>query len=62
MPGAPAGSVSWRQVSQGRVPVTSDLVVLARGSALVVLMSYALRDEPDPRVLEGAVAAVPRVP
>lgn len=57
--GAPDGSVAWRQVAQGDLPITSDLVLVPRGPAAVVLMSYAIRDVPDPRVLEQAVAALP---
>lgn len=57
--GAPDDSVAWRQTSQGQVPITSDLVLVPRGDTAVMLMSYALRDTPDPRVLEQAVAALP---
>lgn len=57
--GAPEGSVAWRQTSRGELPITSDVLLLPRGNALVALTSYALRAEPDPAVLEAAVAAVP---
>jgi hypothetical protein len=59
VPGAPADSVAWRQTSQGDLPVTADLVLVRRGDAAVMLMSYAIRRAPDPAVLQRAVAAVP---
>lgn len=61
VPGAPADSVAWRQVSQGDVPITADVLLLRRGPAAVLLMSYALRATPDAAVLAGAAAAVPEV-
>ena len=57
--GAPKESVAWRQTSKGQLPVTADLVLVDRGDAAVMLMSYAIRSAPDPRVLERAVAALP---
>ncbi|HEY0949904.1 hypothetical protein [Nocardioides sp.] len=57
--GAPADSVAWRQTSHGRLPVTSDFLLVRRGDAAVMLMSYAIRHDPDPRVLEQAAAALP---
>lgn len=60
--GAPSGSVAWRQTSKGELPITSDLLLVPRGKATVTLMSYALRDTPDPRVLEQALAALPDAP
>jgi hypothetical protein len=59
--GAPAQSVSWRQTSQGELPITSDLVLVRRGDTGVLLMSYAIRKAPDPAVLEAALAALPQV-
>ncbi|NPC95262.1 hypothetical protein [Nocardioides sp. zg-DK7169] len=59
--GAPPDSVAWRQTSRGRLPVTADVVVVRSGDAAVTLMSYALRDTPDPAVLARAVAALPEV-
>lgn len=56
---APQDSVAWRQTSRGRVPVTADLILVDRGDAAVMLMSYAIRSDPDPAVLERAVAALP---
>jgi hypothetical protein len=61
VPGAPPQSVAWRQTSQGQVPVTADVLLVGRGDAAVLLMSYALRAEPDPQVLASAAAAVPEV-
>lgn len=61
VPGAPADSVAWRQTSQGDVPITADVLLVDRGGAAVLLMSYALRSEPDPQVLASAAAAVPEV-
>lgn len=57
--GAPADSVAWRQTSKGRIPITADLLLIGRGDAAVMLMSYAIRDVPDPAVLASAAAAVP---
>ena len=57
--GAPADSVAWRQTSHGKLPVTSDFLLVRRGDAAVMLMSYAIRRDPDPRVLEQAAAALP---
>lgn len=59
VPGAPADSVAWRQTSQGDVEITADVLLIRRGVAAVLLMSYALRSTPDPKVLEQAAAAVP---
>lgn len=60
--GAPAGSVAWRQTSRGDLPITSDLLIVPHQNTAVVLMSYALRDDPDPDVLEQAAAALPVAP
>lgn len=60
--GAPDDSVAWRQTSQGDVPITSDLLLVPRGTSAVMLMSYALRDTPEPDVLSQAVAALPEEP
>ncbi|WP_435743830.1 hypothetical protein [Nocardioides sp. SYSU DS0663] len=60
--GAPAESVAWRQTSQGDLPVTADVLLVPRGDAAVLLMSYALRATPDPEVLANAVAALPEAP
>ncbi|CAI9415439.1 hypothetical protein [Nocardioides sp. T2.26MG-1] len=57
--GAPEDSVAWRQTSQGRIPITADLLLIRRGDAAVMLMSYAIRAVPDPAVLAAAAAAVP---
>ncbi|WP_110240370.1 hypothetical protein [Nocardioides gilvus] len=60
--GAPADSVAWRQTSRGDLPITSDLLLVPHGNTAVMLMSYALRDNPDPGVLEQAVASLPAAP
>lgn len=57
--GAPEDSVAWRQTSQGRIPITADLLLIQRGDTAVMLMSYAIRAVPDPAVLARAAAAVP---
>lgn len=57
--GAPEDSVAWRQTVQGRLPVTSDQLLVRRGPAAVLLVSYAIRAEPDPDVLTRALAALP---
>lgn len=59
--GAPADSAAWRQTSQGDLPITADVLVVRSGDSAVTLMSYALRDTPDPSVLVRAAAALPRV-
>ena len=57
---APADSVAWRQITEGDLPVTQDIVLVKRGDrTAVLLMSYAIRDTPDPAVLDGAVADLP---
>lgn len=56
---APADSVAWRQTTTGRLPITSDILLVRRGNTAVLLMSYALRAKPDPKVLAGAVADLP---
>lgn len=57
--GAPDDSVAWRQTSQDDLPITADLLLIRRGDSAVMLMSYALRADPDPAVLARAAAAVP---
>ncbi|UDY23370.1 hypothetical protein [Nocardioides sp. Kera G14] len=59
--GAPEDSVAWRQRPDGTVPITSDLLLVPHGDAAVLLMSYAIRDTPDPAVLARAAAALPAV-
>lgn len=59
--GAPADSAAWRQTSQGDLPITADVLVTRTGDSAITLMSYALRDTPDPAVLARAVAALPQV-
>lgn len=57
--GAPDNSVAWRQTSRGDLPVTADLLLVGRGEAAVMLMSYAVRGTPPRAVLERAAAALP---
>ena len=59
VPDAPADSVAWRQTSQGDIPITSDQLLVRRGDAAVLLVSYALKATPDPAVLEQAALALP---
>lgn len=59
VPGAPEDSVAWRQTSQGDIPITSDQLLVRRGDAAVLFVSYALKATPDAAVLEQAAAALP---
>ncbi|MEZ0577359.1 sensor domain-containing protein [Nocardioides sp. MH1] len=59
--GAPPDSVAWRQTSQGDLPITADVLLVRRGTAAVLLMSYVLRGRPEADVLTSAAAAVPEV-
>ena len=58
--GLPDNAVAWRQTPDTGSRLTTDLVLVADGEALVALTSYELEDEPDPQVLEQAVAAIQR--
>lgn len=55
----PTGAVGWRQQGQGDdgPGVISDVVLLARDRAMVALVSYEVRGEPDSEVLDAAVEA-----
>ncbi|MFC7624063.1 hypothetical protein [Microlunatus sp. GCM10028923] len=59
---APAGSeaVTWRQVPESNPGLITDLAFFRRGDTVIAFLSYSLRDEPDPAVLERAISAVPR--
>lgn len=62
VPDAPEDSVAWRQVSQGDVRIVSDILLVRRGTTGITLVSYALKDTPDPAVLQAAAAALPERP
>ncbi|WP_161606059.1 hypothetical protein [Microlunatus speluncae] len=57
-----AGSevVSWRQVPESNPGLITDLAFFRRGDTMIAFLSYSIRDEPDPKVLEQAIAAVPK--
>ncbi|WP_338749367.1 hypothetical protein [Janibacter alittae] len=59
--GLPANAVAWRQTATTGAGLTTDMVLVTDDHALVALVSYALKDEPDPQVLEDAVSAVERM-
>jgi len=60
--GATSESVSWRQTTQGRLPITSDLLLTHRGNTAVLFMSYVIKGKPDPAVLAKALEALPQRP
>lgn len=55
----PDGAVGWHQqaVTEEGLQVPTDMVLMARGNALVALVSHDLRDKPDPDVIDAAVKA-----
>lgn len=59
--GLPDNAVAWRQTSASGSRLTTDMVLVADGDALVAFTSYQLKDHPDPQVLEDAVAAFDRM-
>lgn len=59
--GLPANAVAWRQTSTSGAGLTTDMVLMNDDHALVAFVSYALKDIPDPQVLEDAVGAVERM-
>lgn len=58
--GLPANAVAWRQQATTGGP-TTDMVLMTDDHALVAFVSYALKDDPDPQVLEDAVGAFDRM-
>lgn len=58
--GLPANAVAWRQTATTGAGPTTDMVLLSDDHALVAYTSYALKDHPDPQVLEDAVGPFDR--
>ena len=54
------GVVSWRQSPDTDPGLITDLAFFRRGNTMIVFLSYSLRHDPDPKVLEQAIAAVPK--
>ena len=53
-------TVAWQQKAADGSGVTSDVVLTRRGTAVVLLVAYSLRDAPDRDALTAALAAVPQ--
>lgn len=58
--GLPANAVAWRQQATTGGP-TTDMVLMTDDHALVAFVSYAIKNDPDPQVLEDAVGAFDRM-
>lgn len=58
--GLPEEAVAWRQTATRGARITTDMVLVAQGEHLVAFVSYGVRDDPDPRVVADAVAALER--
>lgn len=54
------GVVSWRQTPESDPGLITDLAFFRRGTTMIVFLSYSLRRDPDPKVLEQAISAVPK--
>ena len=52
--------VAWRQAPAEASGVVSNVVLTRRGTTMVALVAYGLRDEPHQDVLTAALAAVPQ--
>jgi hypothetical protein len=55
-----ADTVSWRQKPADGTGVVSDVVLTRRGTTVVLLVAYSLRNGPDRDALTSALAAVPQ--
>lgn len=53
-------TVAWRQAPVEASGVVSNVVLTRRGTTMVALVAYGLRDEPHLDVLTAALAAVPQ--
>lgn len=52
--------VTWRQVPESNPALITDLAFFRRGDTVIAFLSYSIRHEPDPKVLEQAITAVPK--
>lgn len=53
-------TVAWRQKAADGSGVVSNVVLTRRGTTMVALVAYGLRDEPHRDVLTAALAALPQ--
>ena len=53
-------TVAWRQKAADGSGVVSNVVLTRRGTTMVALVAYGLRDEPHSDVLTAALAALPQ--
>ncbi len=51
--------VTWRQVPESNPGLITDLAFFRRGDTVIAFLSYSIREDPDPKVLQQAIAAVP---
>ncbi len=54
----PEGAVAWRQQAQSGGRITSDVVLVPKGRTLIGFFSYAVKGDPDDKVLGDALSAV----
>ncbi|MDO5503464.1 MAG: hypothetical protein Q4G67_09860 [Actinomycetia bacterium] len=58
----PANAVAWRMTPQNESAIIQDVVFLERGQSLVAFLSASLGADPDPAVLDAALAGVAELP